>query len=83
MEQVKIDLDSILDDVFSEQENEFHKEIVRANLSTDLRTGQITNKETHDSLINWFCRKFFIYDLEVSCTDLYEIAQRNGIKLIQ
>jgi len=78
MEQLKLDLVTI-EDIYLEFENVHHKEIVNYAIKEDLFKGNIKYDFNKRQLVNWFCKRFFEFDLEVSVGELVEIAKGNGI----
>ena len=80
MEQLKLDLVTI-EDIYLEFENVHHKDIVNYALKEDLFKGNINYNFNKRDLVNWFCKRFFEFDLEVNVGELVEIARSNGIKI--
>ena len=80
MEQLKLDLITI-EDIYLEFENVHHKDIVNYALKEDLFKGNINYNFSKRDLVNWFCKRFFEFDLEVNVGELVEIARSNGIKI--
>jgi len=78
MEQLKLDLVTI-EDIYLEFENLHHKDIVNYAIKEDLFKGKIRYNFSKRELINWFCKRFFEFDLEVNVGELVEIARENGI----
>ena len=78
MEQTRLDIVTV-EDIYLEFENQHHKDIVFYAIKEDLfrnRVGYVLDKR---QLIDWFCKRFFEFDLEVSVGELVEIAKGNGI----
>ena len=80
MEQLSFNLD-IVEDIYLEFENQHHKDIVSYAIKEDLFKGNIKFDFNKRQLINWFCKRFFEFDLEVNVGELIEIARGNGIKI--
>ena len=80
VEQLSFNLD-IVEDVYMEFENQHHKDIVSYAIKEDLFKGNINYTFSKRELINWFCKRFFEFDLEVNVGELVEIARDNGIKI--
>jgi len=49
-------------------------------MKKELLARKLSYKASRKELKEWFCNKFFSFDLEVSCDDLFEIGIENGIK---
>lgn len=71
-----------LSDEYYEIENIHHMEIVKYSMKQDLLKGKLQYKTTREILKDWFNRNFFKEDLEVSCYDLFEIANINNVSII-
>lgn len=84
MQQISMNLEElkVLDEIFMESENQDHKNIVNFNMIKDIKKGILLMRANREKMIDWFCDKFFKFDLEISCEDLFEIAQKNGIKFV-
>lgn len=70
-----------IDDIFLEFVNKDHQQIITTQLRKDLMQGDLKYNISKAELTNWYCKKFFDIDLEISCDDLFEIAADNGVKL--
>lgn len=82
MEQLSFNLNQELEDIYCEFEDEYQEQIVSFKMQTDLMRGVISYNQKKNNLKEWFLKRFFSYDLEISCEDLYNIAVKNGVKLI-
>ena len=71
----------VTEDIYMEFENQHHKDIVSYAIKEDLFKGKIRYNFSKRELINWFCKRFFEFDLEVNVGELVEIARGNGIKI--
>ena len=80
VEQLSLNLD-VTEDIYMEFENQHHKDIVNYAIKEDLFKGKIRYNFSKRELINWFCKRFFEFDLEVNVRELVEIARENGIKI--
>lgn len=80
MEQIKLEIVTV-DEIFLEFENEHHKNIVNCAMKEELFKGKLSYATNKRQLIDWFCKRFFEFDLEVSVGELVEIARGNGVKL--
>ena len=78
MEQIELQL-TIVEDIYMEFENQHHKDIVNYAIKEDLFKRKIKYDANKRDLINWFCKRFFEFDLEVNVGELIEIARENGI----
>lgn len=66
---------------FFEFENKEHIELTKNILLKALNENEITNNMTREELKDWFVRKYFDLDIEISCLDLYDIAEQLHIRL--
>ena len=80
MEQLKLELVTT-EDIYLEFENQHHKDIVNYAIKEALFKSKLNYNSTKKDLINWFCKRFFEFDLEVNVGELVEIARGNGIKI--
>ena len=78
MEQLKLDIVTV-EDIYLEFENQHHKDIVFYAIKEDLLKMKLSYNLSKRQLIDWFCKRFFEFDLEVSVGELVEIAKGNGI----
>ena len=78
VEQLSFNID-VVEDIYMEFENQHHKDIVSYAIKEDLFKGKIRYNFSKRELINWFCKRFFEFDLEVNVGELVEIARENGI----
>lgn len=82
MEQLSFNLSDELDDIYCEFEQEYDDRIICFLMKADLKKKKLNYTETKRNIKDWFAKRFFTYDLEISCEDLYNIAVKNGVKLI-
>lgn len=82
MEQLSFNLENVVEDIYLEFEDTKQEEIISYNLKKDLLCSRIDYITTKEKLKQWFLNKFFDFDIEISCEDLYNIAMSNNIKLI-
>jgi len=80
MKQLEMNFES-LDIIYMESENDHDRNIVSSAMKQELFRSKLSYKATRKELKEWFCSKFFSFDLEVSCDDLFEIGIENGIQL--
>ena len=80
MEQLKLDIVTV-EDIYLEFENQHHKDIVFYAIKEDLLKMKLSYNLSKRQLIDWFCKRFFEFDLEVNVGELVEIARGNGIKI--
>lgn len=67
---------------FLEVENINHKKFVEKEIRKAKKYNDIPLKLTRHQLIDWFLERFFLLDLELNCFELYEIAKKCGVNVI-
>lgn len=81
MDQIMLSIEAE-SDAFYEFENQDHINLVSFCLKSDVEHGVVKNVITKSALVNWFCKRYFKEDLEISCEDLFDIAKSNNVKVI-
>ena len=66
--------------IVSEKENSSN--MIKNAINIDLKNGILENKLCRTKIIDWFCDNFFSVNIEMTCSELFVIANQTGIEIL-